>query len=786
MNRNQSILILMPLPLLLFGGFLFAETTGRALPLDLAYTMKGFGREDNPELSNDGKWLVYGVYTPPEKSATSELESEPRFLPNGTPGIVVGSKLFLTELASGKTTGVCPEKGNCWRPSWSPDSSKFVFYSDADGIPQVWIYELTRAKSRKVSEAPVKTKLWTGDEAYWSPDGTRIYLPLRLREQSLEPKKETIATKESGIRIYYSGKEVKSKEDKKPEDPGTTFFLSENHAIMASIALDSGNVKEIVPTTVDPPASCLTISPSGKWLVYLSVYYFDDSAIAPDGYYDLAAVSTSGGSVRVIAKRLEVHPMEYFTLAYRWHPEKDQLIYYKGKKAWLYDFDNPSSESKQLAPSLGDVTTTPILFTADGKSAVLGTRPFDPMDYYGPRAKTIAFVPLDGSAVTKVDLDDSMELSGVLAVKNNILWQREPADLTAFMINRATGERSILRFHGPSKEKSVLWKGFGRFGVIGGNVQQNTVIGTFENVAIPENIYEFSNDFQSKKRLSDVDPRVVGFEFGAMELYQTEVPNYEGKIVKVSTAVVLPQGTKKGDRLPTIVFHYAGSNLSKSADRFGAGSPASIPLSIFVTRGYAALLTDLPIGPEGIGRNPLQDIVDVVLPQVYRASELGYIDINRVGLIGQSYGGYETAGIITRTNLFRAAVAIAGLYDLPGTYGGIGLDGTFFMNSYYETGQGRMGAHPWGDLKRYIDNSPYYQADKIQTPLMIVHGGNDYTCPVVDAERMFSAMNRLGKTAELAIYDKEGHTVEDWSLDKAIDVTKRILTFLETYLISSN
>lgn len=786
MNRNQAILILMALPLILFGGLLVAETTGKALPLDLAYTMKGFGREDSPELSNDGKWLVYGVFSPPEKSPTSELESEPRFLPNGTPGIVVGSKLFLTELASGKTIGVCPEKGNCWRPSWSPDSSKFVFYSDADGIPQVWIYELTKGSSRKLSDAHVKTKLWRGDEAYWSPDGTKIYLPLRPHDQSLVTKKETVAKKDSDIRIYYSGKEAKTTEEKKSQDPDDAFFLSENHAIMASMEVDTGTVKEIVPTSVDPPASCLTISPSGKWLVYLSVYYFDDPVAAPDGKYDLAAVSTSGGTVRVIARKLEVHPMEYFTLAYRWHPEKDQLIFYKGKKAWLYDFENPSDEPKQVAPSLGDITTTPILFTADGKSAVLGTRPYDPMDYYGPRAKTIAFVPLDGSAITKIDLDDSMELSGVLSHKNNILWQREPGDLTSFMLNRETGERSILRFHGPSKEKLVLWKGFGRFGIVGGNVQKNTVIGTFENVATPENIYEFSNDFQSKKKLSDVDSRVDGYAFGAVELYQTEVPNYEGKMVKVSTAVVLPQGTKKGDRLPTIVFHYAGSNLSKSADRFGAGSPASIPLPIFVTRGYAALLTDLPIGPEGIPRNPLQDIVDVVLPQVYRASELGYVDINRVGLIGQSYGGYETAGIITRTNLFRAAVAIAGLYDLPGTYGEIGLDGTFFMNSFFETGQGRMGEHPWGDLKRYVDNSPYYQADKIQTPLMIVHGGHDYTCPVVDAERMFSAMNRLGKTAQLAIYDKEGHTVGDWSLDKAVDVTERILVFLNTYLQKAN
>jgi dipeptidyl aminopeptidase/acylaminoacyl peptidase len=221
--------------------------------------------------------------------------------------------------------------------------------------------------------------------------------------------------------------------------------------------------------------------------------------------------------------------------------------------------------------------------------------------------------------------------------------------------------------------------------------------------------------------------------------------------------------------------------LSRDADRFLAGSPASVPISVFVTRGYAALLTDLVIGPEGTAGDPLDNMVDVLLPQIYHASELGYIDIKRVALIGQSYGGYSTAGILTKTNLFRAAVAIAGLYDLAGDYAWMSHGITPFMN-WSESGQGRMGTHPWGDLQRYIANSPYYRADKINTPLLLIHGSNDDGSPVEGAEKMFIALKRLNKTAQLAIYEKEGHTVDNWSLAKAVDATERILKFLNTYL----
>src|SRR5207237_183090 len=99
-----------------------------------------------------------------------------------------------------------------------------------------------------------------------------------------------------------------------------------------------------------------------------------------------------------------------------------------------------------------------------------------------------------------------------------------------------------------------------------------------------------------------------------------------------------------------------------------------------------------------------------------------------------------------------------------------------------EEGQMRMGTHPWADLQRYLANSPYYQVDKIQTPLLLIHGEADDGCPVEEARQLFLAGQRLGKTMQLATYPGESHTPVEWSHANAIDEAERIVAFLDRYV----
>jgi len=228
--------------------------------------------------------------------------------------------------------------------------------------------------------------------------------------------------------------------------------------------------------------------------------------------------------------------------------------------------------------------------------------------------------------------------------------------------------------------------------------------------------------------------------------------------------------------LPAATGRTAGSStVSVSRKR---GAPSFLP--IFTTRGYAVLLVDAPLGPEGRPGQPLDELRDAVLPQVYRAAELGYIDVTRVALAGQSYGAYCTAGLVSATNLFRAAVAVGGSYDLGGKYG-ILRPGDNAEVEVIESGQKRMGHPPWSDLKRYLDNSPYYRVDRIHTPLLLIHGREDRACPATQSEMMFVGLRRLGRAAQLAVYEGEGHVITDWDPGHAADAADRVLTFLRRH-----
>src|SRR5712692_9678839 len=101
---------------------------------------------------------------------------------------------------------------------------------------------------------------------------------------------------------------------------------------------------------------------------------------------------------------------------------------------------------------------------------------------------------------------------------------------------------------------------------------------------------------------------------------------------------------------------------------------------------------------------------------------MGIADPNQLGIMGHSYGGYSTLALIVQTNRFKAALAADGMGDLISAYGQMSPEGTTYGIGVIEAGQGLMGGTPWQFRDRYIENSPSFYLDRVETPLMIVHG----------------------------------------------------------------
>ena len=760
-----------------------------ALPFDLAFDRREFLWDAGPAASPGGGMVAYSVRQPP-----TDVNLDARYQRNGTPSSAVGSRVYLSEAAGGAAVDVCPRQGNCWRPSWSPDGKRLAFYSDAGGWPQLWVYDLTEGKPRRLSDARIKAKLWAGDEARWSPDGQTLYVPL-APDQSADADyssfsgggtgggaattEEVAATEGPTVTVLRSGREVEEVAEKGGPDARTAFYLFENNAAMAAIDAIPGEVRVLVPAETTARPSLLRISPSGRWLSYLSVFKAG-AVTSQQNTYDLAVVPTRGGPVRVLAEDLPVG-RDYHQQNYSWHPTADRLVYLKDKKLFVVDLgaDGPG-EPHRLGSDLGELAPVPMWFTRAGDAVVVGIDPLDYQDYFEERPRGLAVVPLDGAPPVPVPFGDEWVYEGILKANATTLWQPVEDSLTVLLKDVASGETAVVRFGYGGSGAEVLWKRIAGVRGFTSGGSHESIFAFYEDVGTPPDVYRFDGSFSTMERVSKIEDRLDDVAKPKAEIIEVTVPLFDGELAQVRTGILLPPGAKRGDRLPGIVVIYPGGDVSRHVERFGGGSSISVPTLLFVSRGLAVVLVHLQLGPNAEAGNPMQEMVDALLPQVYRAAERGYVDIERLGIAGQSFGGYGTASIISRTNLFRAAVAISGIYDLGGTYGHLGGGQNSFWIGWSEGGQARMGTHPWANLRRYIDNSPYYQADKIRTPLLIVHGDQDMAYH--DGEKLFTALRRLNCDAQLAIYHGQGHVISSWTRANAIDASERMVGFFAKHL----
>lgn len=266
--------------------------------------------------------------------------------------------------------------------------------------------------------------------------------------------------------------------------------------------------------------------------------------------------------------------------------------------------------------------------------------------------------------------------------------------------------------------------------------------------------------------------------------YQTA----EGK--QLSGALLLPYGYTAGRRYPLIVSVYGGSlaptgNWASPYRTRGRYYPDPL---IFSGHGYAVLIPSIPLPPMGVQSDPMLELDKGVKPAIDNVVEMGLADPERVGVVGHSYGGYSVYGLVTQTDRFKAAVAMAGYTDLLGLYGSLDprhrfsdvsnpLWGPFGL----EAQQARMGVPPWKDLERYQRNSPYVHADKVTTPLLMIHGELD-SIPLSEAEQFFVALNRMGKRAKLVRYLGEGHAYE--SPGNVLDMYQHVLSWFDEFLLN--
>ena len=272
-------------------------------------------------------------------------------------------------------------------------------------------------------------------------------------------------------------------------------------------------------------------------------------------------------------------------------------------------------------------------------------------------------------------------------------------------------------------------------------------------------------------RLSTENPKLGEFALGEPQLVTWRTADGD----PIQGVLILPGNYDKSKRYPVLVYFY-----ERFSDRLYQFNPIEINhrpnFGFYSSNGYAVFLPDIRYE---LGR-PGQSAVKSLVPGVQKLIDMGVADPKRIGLHGHSWSGYQTAYVITQTNLFAAAIAGAPVANMTSAYGGIRLESGKARQFQYEVSQSRLGPSLWERRDLYIENSPLFYVDRIQTPLLIQFGDADEAVPWAQGVELYLAMRRLGKYAVFLQYHGEPHHLKKYP--NKVDYTLKMKAFFDHYL----
>jgi dipeptidyl aminopeptidase/acylaminoacyl peptidase len=278
--------------------------------------------------------------------------------------------------------------------------------------------------------------------------------------------------------------------------------------------------------------------------------------------------------------------------------------------------------------------------------------------------------------------------------------------------------------------------------------------------------------FTAPKKISDANPQMKNYFWGTVELVKwTSLDN-----VPLQGLLYKPEGFDPNKKYPMIVYFY-----EKESDNLHAHIPptplrSAINRTTYVSDGYLVFIPDIvyKIGFPG------ESAHNCIMPGITQLIAQGFVDEKNIGIQGHSWGGYQTAYLITRTNLFKAAEAGAPVANMISAYGGIRWESGLSRMFQYERSQSRLGGSLWEKPMLYIENSPIFFADKIQTPLLLLHNDADGAVPWYQGIEMFMALRRLNKPVWMLNYNGEPH----WPVkrENRMDFQIRMKQFFDHYL----
>lgn len=326
----------------------------------------------------------------------------------------------------------------------------------------------------------------------------------------------------------------------------------------------------------------------------------------------------------------------------------------------------------------------------------------------------------------------------------------------------ATGEITIL-FSGPYQVSRSPYKA----------KNSNDIIWTKENYNVFPDLIHSDTIFSSENKISNANPQQSEYKWGGIKIHKWKDSNN----VEREGLLVLPEGFDAKKKYPMLVNFYERNSQNLHRHRAPYAHRSTINYAYYSSKGYILFNPDVYYENGYPGKSCEVSVISGVQSLI----DQGYIDKARIGVQGHSWGGYQVAHLLTKTDIFKCAESGAPVVNMISAYGGIRWGSGMSRMFQYEKTQSRLGATLWERPDLYLENSPVFNLDKVNTPVLILHNDEDGAVPWYQGIEYFVGLRRLNKPSWMLNYNGEPHWPVKWQ--NRLDFNIRMEQFFDHYLM---
>ncbi|MDR3250892.1 MAG: prolyl oligopeptidase family serine peptidase [Tannerella sp.] len=705
-------------------------------------------------ISRNGKYISY-LTKPSGKDSTA------------VPGV------YLYDTKTLESTALMEAKGDYKLQSFDEEASQFAFFATTDTTkrnPKVYnlYYTKTDSPTAKIiadtlsDRMPAKWAVSTFRDISFSRDGSKLYFSI---SPVPEPRDTTVDESEKArldvwhyMDDYLQPVQLKQLRTELNRSYLCVFDVSD---LSRFVRLGSTDLENISTSNRGNGEFALGTTSKG---------YRIESQWTGSSKNDVYTVSTVTGERTLVVKALESRPMISSTGKY--------VTWFDRETAQWYLYSVADKTVRCLTDGI-DVSFADARSQTPDKPGAFGTMGWSKDDGY--------FYIYDMYDIWQIDpagkTEPSMITKGVgrkekttfrhvrLDIEAEHVETDKPMLLSAF--NNDTKESGFYTLNVKSKaapqKRIVAGKTFA-------SVQKaknaDTYIYTQSDFNNPPDLWATANLWKNETQLSQINPQMKDYLWGTAELVGWK--SKDG--VDLKGLLYKPENFDPEKKYPMMVYFYERHSDDLYKYYAPAPSRSTVNVSFFCSRGYLVFLPDINY----VDGHPGQSSYNSVVAGVEHLSLNPWVDKEHIGVQGQSWGGYQVAYLVTQTNIFAAAGAGAPVANMTSAYGGIRWATGLNRQMQYERQQSRIGKTLWDGFDLYIENSPIFFADKVNTPLLIMHNDNDGAVPWYQGIEYFTALRRLGKVVYMLQYNGEEHNLIHRRNTR--DLSVRLQQFFDHYL----